>query len=127
MLTACGLFPFFDAGAAKPAQYFNGVADPDGGEMTGSVYLDTFTQQIDKQDIVRSVKEYKEKFGSFSKETGKAVRRLYSYLGIEKPPDEQKQDPAGLVARGHRHDYVIRRLGEFIGLLRGAALECVSF
>jgi hypothetical protein len=121
MLTACGLFPFFDAGASKPAQYFNGVADPDGGEMSGGAFLDSYLAAVDTQEVTDSVKDYKEEFGEFTDETRKAFSRLYSYLGIEKPPDEQKQDPAELVARGHRHDYVIRRLGEFIGLLRGAA------
>lgn len=121
ILTAVGLFPFFDVGAAKTAQFFYGVKDPDGGEMPGDVFLDTLLQKADKREVVETIKDFKQRFGNASDGIRKGVSRLCSYFGIEKPPDERKQDPAELVARGHRHDYVIRRLGEFIGLLRGAA------
>lgn len=98
MLKAAGLFPFFDLGAAKPAQFYFGVADPTGGTESGGVYLDELIAQTAPEVIAESVRDFAEKVanGTYSEREGrekdineKALSRLYSYLGITQPAQQQ--------------------------------------
>ena len=86
MLKAAGLFPFFDLGAAKPAQFFFGVLGAEGGEEAGGTPLDEYIATTPKEDIEAAVKAYaaKVKAGTYtqSNDTEKAISRLYNYLGI---------------------------------------------
>lgn len=88
MLEAAALFPFFDLGAAKPAQFFYGVPEPDGGSEPGDTTLDAFMQQQPRESIIEAVREYSDKVkaGQYrqDKETDRALSRLYNYLGIPK-------------------------------------------
>lgn len=88
MLKTAGLFPFFDLGAAKPAQLFFGVDTPAGGSEAGTIALDTFMQQQPRESIIEAVREYSDKVkaGQYkqSGETDKALTRLYNYLGVQK-------------------------------------------
>ena len=87
MLKAAGLFPFFDLGAAKPAQFFYGVYDPNGGMESGTLTLDQFVNAQPKEVIIQAVQEFESKVldGTYtgSDEAEKAVARLTSYLGIQ--------------------------------------------
>lgn len=101
MLKAAGLFPFFDLGAAKPAQFFFGVENPSGGTESGDVYLDQYIEQQSPETIAASVREFaaKVKEGTYkqSEENEKAISRLYSYLGIKEPaPAKEAATPAPL-------------------------------
>ena len=86
MLTAAGLFPFFDLGAAKPAQFFFGVGSPAGGEEPGSTTLDSYVKQQPPEAVIASVNEFVDKVNSGeykqSGETEKAVSRLLGFFGI---------------------------------------------
>lgn len=99
MLEAAGTFPFFDLGAAKPAQFFFGVAKPGGGEETGDVYLDQYLESQDATAITAAVKEFSDKVKSGVYKRGgeneKAINRLYAYLGIQNEDPGQPVAPSG--------------------------------
>ena len=97
MLKAAGLFPYFDLGAAKPAQFFFGVPNADGGEEAGDTTLDRFMEQVTAEEIKAAVTDFSEKVNSGEYESGndetqKAVSRLGGYLGIQLAgPTQQKE------------------------------------
>lgn len=102
MLKAAGLYPYFDLGAAKPAQFFFGVAEPAGGMEQGTQALDDYVNSQPKEAVLSAVNDFWEKVktgqyknGSGS-ETEKALTRLYNYLGVTRQatPAAEKQPAA---------------------------------
>lgn len=89
MLKAAGLFPYFDLGAAKPAQFFYGIKDPSGGESEGEQELDTYLREQPAEAVEAAVQAFvskvKEGIYNSSSETERAISRLYSYLGKSRP------------------------------------------
>lgn len=87
MLKAAGLFPYFDLGAAKPAQFFFGVKGAEGGEEPGDLTLDGYLETQRPEDVKEAVRafERKVKDGTYkgSDENRKAVSRLYNYMGLQ--------------------------------------------
>ena len=98
LLKAAGRFPFFDLSAAKPAQPFFGVEKPTGGEIQGEYFLDDCLKLCTDTEIAESVYEFTEKFGARNAETQKAVKRLFSYLGLPEP--DYQQDAPGAIDQG---------------------------
>lgn len=89
MLEACGLFPFFDMSAAKPAQFFFGVAKPEGGEYEGSYTIDEYVKGLGaelRQQIEANTADYESNIQSGDYEGGeslKALHKLLSHFGIK--------------------------------------------
>lgn len=102
MLKASGLFPYFDLGAAKPAQFYFGVVEPAGGMESGEIYLDDFIRQQAPETIAKSVSDFAEKVkdGTYKESEGnaRAVSRLYACLGIPQPANLQEPAAANLPA-----------------------------
>ena len=87
LLKAAGHFPYMDLSAAKPAQPFFGVKDPQGGYIDGPLYLDQFLEALPAEEIEKSVKRFYAKYGqedgALPDELQKAKARLFNYLGIK--------------------------------------------
>lgn len=66
MRDAVGLFPFFDAGAAKPVQPMFGVAVPVGGCVEGELCLDEYMYSIPdlREKIAANLRDFNSKFES---------------------------------------------------------------
>lgn len=110
MLTAAGLFPFLDLGAAKPAQFFFGVHNPVGGVVNGSLLLDQFLEQPPQEAVVKAVTDFADKVkqGIYKAdgETAKAARKLLGYFGIGVQPDQQEaQRGSGPIPAGDTEEY----------------------
>lgn len=88
MMYICGLFPYFDMSAAKPAQFFYGVENPKGGEYDGQQTIDEYIKAAGeslKQQIETNIAEYGEnlKSGNYAGgETQKAFNKLCDFFGI---------------------------------------------
>lgn len=115
MLKAAGLFPFFDLGAARPAQFFYGVEQPAGGAEEGNETLDDFLQRQPKSAVINAVQAFAEKVegGEYkqSKEAEKALTRLYNYLGVSRSgaaAEDQRQTTGG----DEQYSDLGRRIGE---------------
>lgn len=89
MLKAAGLFPYFDLAAAKPAQMFYGVENPEVFEEAGYIYLDEYLAEVTLEDVQKSVNEfaakvrrgeYQQKDRKDTKELEKAISRLFAYF-----------------------------------------------
>lgn len=110
MLKAAALFPFFDLGAAKPAQMFYGVANPTGGSASGDLSIDTYMESVSDDEIIASTKEFTDKvsqgvysIGGNPKETEKAISRLENILGValtDKTSDQQSEQTEGNYPEG---------------------------
>ena len=99
MLTAAGLFPFFDLGAAKPAQFFYGVPKPAGDVIDGSMALDQYIAQQPASAVCEAVNAFTDKMrrGIYKSnpDITKAVRRLFNYFGLSAPLEQPKEQPGG--------------------------------
>ena len=51
------LYPYFDGGSAEPAHFFFGVQNPQGGEITGSICIDEYINQIGEDRIREMARE----------------------------------------------------------------------
>lgn len=97
IMTAAGLFPFFDLNAAKPAQFFFGVEHPEGGEVTGGATLDSYVEEQPPEAVIASVMDFAEKVrsGKYNgDETQKGVAKLFNFFGIN--PDNSDSANNGL-------------------------------
>lgn len=106
MLEVCGLFPFFDFGAAKPAQFFFGVEKPEGGQYDGQYTIDEYVKDNKAellQQIETNIKDYESNLESGNYEGGetlKAFHKLCSHFGIKTQNAEANTPPADLEALG---------------------------
>jgi len=92
LLQAAGLFPYLDLGAAEPAHFFFGVADPKGGYIDGDLTIDQYMDKLGaglQDEITRNIAEYAVNVsnGTFTADdnTKKALTRLYSIIGATPP------------------------------------------
>lgn len=99
MMKIAALFPYFDLGAAKPAQFFYGVEDPEGGEVEGALFIDQYLETISEEECKTSIKEFASLVndGTYSqtKEAEKALHQLYSFFNIS--DEEESETPCNSV------------------------------
>jgi len=98
MLKVAGLFPYFDLSATKPAQFFFGVPNAEGSEISGDITLDEFMLTVTPKEIKSSVEDFAKmvksgEYKSSGYEAKKAANRLSSYLGVPiQLDDDTNQD-----------------------------------
>lgn len=95
MLKAAGLFPYFDLGAARPAQFFFGSCGQSFAHMRQDcdLYLDTFLENVSPEEVKQSIIDFSEKvrsgdYESPNNETHKAINRLCNYFDIRLPASD---------------------------------------
>ena len=99
LLKVAAVFPYFDLGAAKPAQPFYGVSDPVAGKEPGELFIDEYMDQVTPEEYQQSIEDFKSRFDQTT-EAKKAVVQLYNYFGIESEEKDQALDDYELCPEG---------------------------
>jgi len=101
MLKAAALFPYFDMGACKPAQFFfGGIGQSEKGahNYPDGLFLDEFLETVSPEDVVQSITDFATKvhdgvYEPINDETQKAINRLCSEFHITLPDNGYQQQP----------------------------------
>lgn len=83
IMTMLGLFPYFDAAAAKGAQPFFGVQDPHGEDIGGDLTIDQYLQTIPKKEVADQLAGFLETETGAAMAEKKEFKRVLEYYNLQ--------------------------------------------
>lgn len=87
ILTATGIFPFFDPAAVGQMQPFFGVEHPQGQYIEGNTTLDEFIRNVCVDDVKAALEEFEGV--CTNKDVKSRMNQVYAYFGIQTPGGQQ--------------------------------------
>lgn len=96
ILSAAGLFPYFDAAAVDGAHFFYGVEDPQGEYIEGDQNIDEYLQTVPAEQIRQSITEYAQQIECGTDDLQKTLKKLYEFFEIRQPATKTETQPETL-------------------------------